>query len=196
MGLSNFETKVQNNVLQLLEAEPHTMRDLEKKTGFNYSSIRKAVRSLEARGLLRPTGHQLRNTKFTLGTNENLMNNIIPTIISDGKSYKLNILLTFRSKKSLASEAVQALPRNVTRIFNFVKRMHEDESIDFGPQLNNIRWNMEQDLKALTNVVNLYEQILNDHRIWDLSYLKRFVKDYDFDEEQIMEAYNFYFKDE
>lgn len=194
MTASRFQTNVQSVVLQHLESGPKSVKDIEKITKINYYSIRKAIVTLEAEGTVRPTGHAARNKKYMLGENPNQLANIIPTINDGSSVHKAIVLLRLRhSKKTQAEEAITSLPRSVARLFNLVLRLENGDPV---PEMSIALLNKELigHREALAKVLRIYDQLIDDSRFWDINYLSRMAKDYDFDPEEVQDAYNHYFK--
>jgi len=55
---------------------------------------------------------------------------------------------------------------------------------------------MQDDLKALQNLCSIYEQIINNPRLFDEEYLRRFPKDYDYNADLIKETYDSYYSED
>ena len=192
MGLSNFQMKVRNAIIQQLEMGPASTAELAVSTKYNYHSVRGQVRALEDEGVIKPLDRSYRNTKFVMGS-DNGPNNIIPILHIDDKRFKLQELLQLRHNDNPhGAQAVHNIPKHLARLFKAAIRVSEGR--DTTLTLTALKTDMVNDLQALKRAVYVYEQVLQDDRNWNPENLKRYPLDATFEQSVIDSAYVHYFK--
>lgn len=184
--LSNAE-----KCLELLREKPYSINELSKELKVNYYSIRNAILHLENVGSVKAMTGSKRNTPY-MAINSSGPNRIIPTVHTTNGATKLhNVVAMHENPRPSAAVAVIELPKNVTRLFKVAEKLHNHQPI--GTSLTNIRHEMEQSLIALQNAVNVYQQILDNPRVWSPELLAKFPDDIEFNPDVVQKAYDFYF---
>lgn len=193
--LNAFQNQIRNTIMVRLENGAASIADLAKETGFNYYSVRNVVRIMEDEGTIKSLRGSYRNAKYVLGTDDG-PNNIIPSVRTKAGVFKLQDVMDLRKQESPTGiQSITNLPQHVARILHAAIRIKEGRT-DALLSLNALRLEMESDVKSLQSVLNVYDQILSDHRNWDPESLKRYPNDVTFNEQEVKEVYATYYPSE
>lgn len=199
--VKSFKERLEKDVLEKLTVKPYSIKAMADQLGQNYYSVRRVYKELEEQGLLYIVRyeHGAAVYKLTEPTADRL-NNSIPTVKGrTGAPVKLTDLLNLVGKEdnSTAAQAAKDLPRNMVRIFMAALRyVDTDGKYNIDKNLKNIRLEMETNVLAMENVLNLYRAILQEDVFWNDFKVKAIPFDAEFDRDKVIEAYRYYYPED
>lgn len=193
---NKHNSKTRNLVLKALTYGPKTLRELEKATETNYTSVRLAVSYLVDSGELARVGNGSKNVPYRLAKPEETASNTMPILVDHRGNYKLILFLDLRTKglENIRS-AVENLPMHITRILRASMRASNDPE-SMRKETIRIKKSMTQDRDRLLQIASYYTQMIENDLIWDVSYLQTFVDDKVFNVDEVNKSINHYFKTE
>ncbi len=194
----SFKDEVERAVMNALLTSAHTVRELESLTGFNYYTIRNTVLKFEDQGLIKSRGFRRNARIWSLirESDPDQGNNSMPTARgTSGKPLKIiNVLNYVGNEKTMVSFiAAKDLPKTVTRALMMALRAKQYPGQISQTELDTFKLEMENNAKSLKTTLDLYNAMLNSKILWDADLIKAIYLDVDFNEEQIIAAYHYYF---
>ncbi len=190
MGVT-LQERIKPDIITALQEGPKTLSQLATSIGRNYYTTRGAVQQLIDAGEVSPVGYQQRNGLYKLGTSD-VVRNSMTTVTTRGNKHKIIDLLNMRNPQPLAAIAVLNLPKHVVRILNLVKDLPQQEA-ESQILLNRIFDQVRSDRQALVNALEIYDDLLNNPRNWNVKSVERFKVDPDYDEDRIADGHKFFF---
>lgn len=193
--MTKLQDMVEQEILEVLPNRAMSNAELAQELKRNYYTVRNATHDLMSKGLIRPkNGYSFRNVQFVM-VSDHHGNNVIPVITIDGTRTKLTKFLSMRNKRQPAVEAIESVPRVITRLLLVAHKLHKGEIV-MPHELEMIRTDMEFNRDQLKNFVSLYDQILGNTTNWNPEFLKRYPRDDEFDMDEIQQAYQHYYATE
>src|SRR6478735_3973093 len=179
-----FQDKLQNEIVDILTVKPLTSTQVAKQVGHNYHTTRKAMRILHEEGRIRPifTGN-VRDIKYTVGE-DSAPNTSILIIISKGKRINLFKMVGVKFANNSASDAIDSLPQKITILMMYAQRAHE--GIDVSDSLARLHEELKKQKDDVENALNIFTQIVDNHRNWNPEVIKRYATDQNFDLDALM----------
>ncbi len=190
MGVT-LQERIKPDIIAALQKRPMTISELSQEINRNYYTTRGSLTQLIEEGEVSPVGYQQRNGLYQLGSSD-VVRNTMSTITTRGSKHKIIEILGMRSTQPHAAMAVFNLPKHVARIMKAAMGGYDNEH-QANTTLNRIFESMRSDRQALQTAIEIYDQILNNPKNWNVKTLTRFQIDPDYDEDRIKEALNFFF---
>jgi predicted transcriptional regulator len=189
---------LEKKILKALTIQNHTTRELAGLLDANYYTIRKILQGLEDTGVLKIMGFRGNARVYALAKPGDVVarESIPSTRDQRGNKLKLSALLTQVGMENtmLGGKAATALPRTMARLFMAALR-YDSTNGEYAviPDLEAINLEMTTNLGQLKFLVKLYETILASDAFWDTDRLRNIPHDVDFDEDQVIKAYQHYY---
>lgn len=194
---TKFQEQIKSKILLCLENRPMTMAEIANEQRLNYHTVRKWVNVLKDEGYIRQVFNgNARDIKYTLGEDTNA-NGIIPIITTPTGKSKAHVLMTMmhtNAPDTLAGKAISNLPQHIMRLMRAAERIYKD-SVNLDHSIEMVRKDMLADREALSNFIDVYDQVLNNPKYWDPKLLSRFPLDAQWDESLLKSAIKHYFKE-
>jgi len=193
---STFNAQVQDDIIGLLGSKELNTRQIANRLGRPYHTVRANIRTMLDEGLIVPTNFSGRDTPYKIAGSQTMSDRLMPIIMVNRKKHKINVLL-FQYHNDItdtaAYKAILNVGKHATRILQIAKAAHQDQATGLQGYLNSLRNEIETDREALLNIVDLYTQLLEHPKFWDITKLARFPDDNDWDEGALQAALKHYY---
>lgn len=196
----SFQKRLEERVLEKLMIAPSTITHMAESLGENYYSVRRIFKDLEDKGFLYVRGYDKGSAVYKLTEPDpKRKNNSIPVGKGRTGPIKITAMLEHVGKedKSATADAAVALPRNITRILMAALRNVESNGkYDVQKNLRAIRTELETHRQMLKSTLDLYEVVLQADVLWDDFKIRAIPYDEDFDRDEVIKAYNYYYPED
>lgn len=193
--VNTYTEAIKEDILLLLTDTPLTIAELVTRLQKPYATVQQAHKQLREEGRIIAFDRRARGGRYTLGVN-NGPRSIIPKIRWDGHDIKLT---QFQGRNNLVegmAEGADIVMRAWTTIAKTAERLNEgvpDKILV--KRLNTQKAELAHARAGFERMVFFINQLLDNPRLWDITYLENFPNDVDWAEfkPKLDALYEFYY---
>lgn len=175
-----FMTEVMDLIVEKLTDKVMTTQELATSTGHAYPTVRKAVVMLVDSGRIIPFDNRARGARYALAPNDARPTKIIPSISFKGSTIPLTQIYRGQGIETTLENAANQILKSWTTIAMTAKRLHEGiPAPALVKRTNRERVSLVQTRNNLEQIVFICNQLLDNDKLWDPTYLANFHEDAD-----------------
>lgn len=182
--MTTYQEQVQEDILFQLSNEVMDTQLLSDRTGIPYATVRKALVQLVHEGKVIKFDKKARGARYSLAPDDNSVRTLktIPNIMFKNKSIPLTEIYLGQGLETLAAKSVNDFLQAWTTIGINARRLAEGTASEpLVKRLNRERVSLNQARTNLEQLLFIFNQVLDNEKLWDPVHLANFVNDPDWD---------------